>query len=47
MTVSVATLGFPRIGLRRELKLALEKYWAGKSSLADLQTAATGLRALN
>jgi 5-methyltetrahydropteroyltriglutamate--homocysteine methyltransferase len=46
MTVSVATLGFPRIGLRRELKHALESYWAGKSSLAELQTAAAGLRAL-
>ncbi|HWV59322.1 MAG TPA: 5-methyltetrahydropteroyltriglutamate--homocysteine S-methyltransferase, partial [Sphingopyxis sp.] len=46
MTVSVATLGFPRIGLRRELKFALENYWAGKSSLAELQTAATGLRAV-
>ncbi len=47
MTVSVATLGFPRIGPRRELKFALESYWAGKSSLAELQAAAAGLRALN
>lgn len=47
MTVSVATLGFPRIGLRRELKFALESYWAGKSSLADLQTTASGLRVAN
>lgn len=47
MTVSVATLGFPRIGLRRELKFALESYWAGKSPLAELQAAAAGLRALN
>jgi 5-methyltetrahydropteroyltriglutamate--homocysteine methyltransferase len=47
MTVSVATLGFPRIGLRRELKFALESYWAGKSSLADLQAAAVALRALH
>ena len=46
MTVAVATLGFPRIGLRRELKFALESYWAGKSTLADLQTAAAGLRAV-
>src|SRR3546814_20855397 len=44
MTVSTATLGFPRIGTRRELKFALESFWAGKSSLADLQTAAAGLR---
>ena len=47
MTVSVATLGFPRIGLRRELKFALESYWAGKSTLAELQTAAAGLRVAN
>ena len=47
MTVSVATLGFPRIGLRRELKFALESYWAGKSTLAELQTAASGLRVAN
>ena len=44
MTVSVATLGFPRIGLRRELKVALESYWSGKSTLADLHAAAAGLR---
>ena len=47
MTVSVATLDFPRIGLRRELKFALESYWAGKSTLAELQTAASGLRVAN
>lgn len=44
MTVSVATLGFPRIGLRRELKVALESYWSDKSTLADLHAAAAGLR---
>src|SRR3546814_7571976 len=47
MTVSTATLGFPRIGTRRELKFALESFWAGKSSLADLQTAAAGLRVVH
>ncbi len=30
MSVLVATLGFPRIGPRRELKSALERYWSGK-----------------
>ena len=30
MTVRTATLGFPRIGPRRELKSALERHWAGK-----------------
>ncbi|MDR7118285.1 5-methyltetrahydropteroyltriglutamate--homocysteine S-methyltransferase [Caulobacter sp. BE254] len=42
MTVTVATLGFPRIGPRRELKFALEDHWAGKTdSQALLATAAT------
>ncbi|KAL4539572.1 hypothetical protein Ndes2437B_g02062 [Nannochloris sp. 'desiccata'] len=31
-----ATIGFPRIGPKREMKKALEDYWAGKSSQADL-----------
>ncbi|MGK6354331.1 5-methyltetrahydropteroyltriglutamate--homocysteine S-methyltransferase [Sphingomonas sp. DT-207] len=44
MTVTVATLGFPRIGPRRELKFALEKFWSGKSSEADLLETAAGLR---
>ncbi len=30
MTVTVATLGFPRVGPRRELKTALESYRSGK-----------------
>jgi 5-methyltetrahydropteroyltriglutamate--homocysteine methyltransferase len=45
MTISVATLGFPRIGPRRELKFALEHYWSGKSDAAALSLAAQGLRA--
>lgn len=45
MTVTVATLGFPRIGARRELKFALEKYWSGRVDAAGLQDAAAGLRA--
>lgn len=44
-TFSVATLGVPRIGPRRELKFALEKYWAGEISLGDLNAAAANLRA--
>ena len=44
MTVSVASLGFPRIGPRRELKFALEKFWAGTISPAELEEAAQGLR---
>ena len=44
MTVTTATLGFPRIGPRRELKTALERYWAGTSSASDLLETASGLR---
>ncbi|WP_188053805.1 5-methyltetrahydropteroyltriglutamate--homocysteine S-methyltransferase [Sphingosinithalassobacter sp. CS137] len=44
MTVTVATLGFPRIGPRRELKFALEKFWSGTIDAAQLQETAAGLR---
>ena len=44
MTVTVATLGFPRIGPRRELKFALENHWAGKTDAAALLTTAADLR---
>ncbi len=37
--------GFPRIGARRELKVALEQYWAGTSSLAELEATGRTLRA--
>lgn len=37
-------LGFPRIGPKRELKKAVESYWAGKSSRAELMQAATAIR---
>ena len=44
--MSVAhSLGFPRIGLKRELKTALEKYWRGELSRADLEACARALRA--
>ncbi|MBN9149523.1 MULTISPECIES: 5-methyltetrahydropteroyltriglutamate--homocysteine S-methyltransferase [unclassified Nitrobacter] len=46
-SVPVATLGTPRIGPRRELKIALESYWSGKSSESALLEAAAGLRAAN
>src|SRR6202008_686238 len=42
--VIVSTLGFPRIGPRRELKHALEQHWAGKLDAAELRDAALGLR---
>lgn len=38
------SLGFPRIGRRRELKFALEKYWRGESSVAELESVARELR---
>lgn len=44
MTVSVATLGFPRIGPRRELKSALESHWTGKLDEAGLVDVAARLR---
>jgi 5-methyltetrahydropteroyltriglutamate--homocysteine methyltransferase len=44
MTVAVATLGFPRIGPKRELKAALEQHWAGRTSADALLAAAADLR---
>src|SRR3546814_6358049 len=38
MTVTVATLGFPRIGPRRELKFALEKFWRSEEHTSELQS---------
>jgi len=40
----VTTLGFPRIGRKRELKGALESYWKSESSDAELQEVARTLR---
>lgn len=37
---TASILGYPRIGRRRELKKAVEAYWAGKISLGELDTAA-------
>lgn len=36
MTILNHTLGFPRVGLRRELKKAQESYWAGNSTREEL-----------
>lgn len=47
LKVPVATLGVPRIGRRRELKFALESYWSGKSSEAEVLDRAKALRAAN
>ena len=39
-----SNLGFPRMGIHRELKKALENYWAGKSSVSDLTSMGRVLR---
>ena len=46
-SLPVTTLGTPRIGPRRELKLALESFWSGASSQQALIDTGTGLRAAN
>ncbi|WP_328474617.1 5-methyltetrahydropteroyltriglutamate--homocysteine S-methyltransferase [Actinoplanes sp. NBC_00393] len=38
-------LGYPRIGANRELKKAVEAYWAGRIDAGELETTAAGLRA--
>jgi len=38
-------LGFPRFGARREMKHAVENYWKGTSTRADLERAGAKLRA--
>ncbi len=43
MTI-IHNLGFPRIGLKRELKFALESYWAGKSDISRLLNIGKDLR---
>lgn len=45
MTIHNHTLGFPRIGLRRELKKAQENYWTGKSTREELLAVGRELRA--
>ena len=37
-------LGYPRIGPRRELKKALEAFWAGKATADELEAAGAALR---
>ncbi|MFN8215735.1 MAG: 5-methyltetrahydropteroyltriglutamate--homocysteine S-methyltransferase [Solirubrobacterales bacterium] len=42
-----AVLGLPRIGPDRELKFALESFWAGKTSAEELEETARALRESN
>ncbi len=44
MTV-IHNLGFPRIGVQRELKRAIEAYWAGKTDVQALEATGRELRA--
>jgi 5-methyltetrahydropteroyltriglutamate--homocysteine methyltransferase len=46
-SLPVATLGAPRIGPRRELKLALESYWSSKSDENAYLATRSALRAAN
>ena len=43
-TIHTHTLGFPRIGARRELKTALESFWRGASDAAALEETGRLLR---
>lgn len=43
-TIHTHNLGFPRIGVQRELKKALEAYWRGELNAEDLQDAGRQLR---
>ncbi|MFS2162356.1 5-methyltetrahydropteroyltriglutamate--homocysteine S-methyltransferase [Variovorax sp. Varisp62] len=45
MTTRIHTLGFPRMGARRELKFALEKHWRGEIDRAALEAVGEELRA--
>ncbi|MEH0874488.1 5-methyltetrahydropteroyltriglutamate--homocysteine S-methyltransferase [Pectobacterium cacticida] len=45
MTIVNHTLGFPRVGLRRELKKAQESYWAGNTTQEELLAVGRELRA--
>ena len=41
---TLTNLGFPRIGVKRELKRALEAFWSGEASAESLQETARTLR---
>jgi 5-methyltetrahydropteroyltriglutamate--homocysteine methyltransferase len=46
--MALATIpGYPRIGKRRELKRALEGYWSGKRTAAELEETASAIRRAN
>ncbi|MDK4590441.1 5-methyltetrahydropteroyltriglutamate--homocysteine S-methyltransferase, partial [Kingella kingae] len=39
--------GYPRVGAKRELKFAVEAFWKGAKSEAELQEVAAEIRRLN
>ncbi len=43
--IQAANLGFPRIGIKRELKAALESYWKHQIDYVELRTVGAELRA--
>jgi 5-methyltetrahydropteroyltriglutamate--homocysteine methyltransferase len=45
--VIAANLGFPRIGPKRELKVALDRYWSADLTAGDLLAAARAIRKRN
>ncbi|UUM31560.1 5-methyltetrahydropteroyltriglutamate--homocysteine S-methyltransferase [Vibrio japonicus] len=47
MAITTHILGYPRIGEKRELKFALEKYWRGEIDQAELKNVGTNLRQKN
>lgn len=42
--IGATVLGYPRIGRQRELKKALEAYWAGRGRFTQLEATASALR---
>ena len=42
--IQVASIGYPRIGPKRELKKALEQFWKGDIQEQDLHNVAKNLR---
>ncbi|MCL9782759.1 5-methyltetrahydropteroyltriglutamate--homocysteine S-methyltransferase [Vibrio sp. S4M6] len=47
MATTTHILGYPRIGEKRELKFALEKYWRGEIDKQELEALGASLRAQN
>ncbi len=45
--IFTSTLGYPRIGIKRELKFALEDYWAGRIDIKSLLTVSESIQINN